>query len=589
MAPKKKNTSAFNKFLLVGLVFAGFCVGMICQSQMSMGKGRSGPDMMQLFEEAAHQGDQLGISNPVPIVKPIIRSPEKDAPDLFDDSNPKEDIPLDPDPGLLDSPGIPDTVDAPGPPEGGDESPPSSATANSLGSTPSMSSLDSQPSLRRQPLQEPKVARKIENTSIERKVGCNQCCNDGTKNGPCFDVEDCAAGVTGGRYAFVYAHVGDPGWPWLTFLDSMWAQALKLEEVGAVADIVVLRPGENIRNLGCQHRRLIEQYHLRIIEVPWTIPPKSWYPSYWWPGKADGWCGPQDLMRLHALALDDYDAVVFYDQDVEFQGDMTPVLKCAARGYFISASGGVGEPFNVGFFALRPDKRLLRAAEIFGASVNFTVETGWGNCGFRPSGSKFVGAECGQGFFHTLFYKTCKPVKQALLEAGLRDVKGNPRLPLQSVMVDRCIWNYQNDGDCGNGLFSCNAIQVHHKPTSKPDNDRLCGKLKFHKGGWTGAKRDPFPAPPIPIQVKKGGTETCVATCVELGNNCICNQKMPPPHHIKNVTIKGHPIHCQETIRSPSKDVFAVSIIGKSKLQVKRVDAESCWCDNVVVECCVAS
>ena len=79
-----------------------------------MGKGRSGPDMMQLFEEAAHQGDQLGISNPVPIVKPIIRSPEKDAPDLFDDSNPKEDIPLDPDPGLLDSPGIPDTVDAPG-------------------------------------------------------------------------------------------------------------------------------------------------------------------------------------------------------------------------------------------------------------------------------------------------------------------------------------------------------------------------------------------------------------------------------------------------------------------------------------------
>ena len=274
---------------------------------------------------------------------------------------------------------------------------------------------------------------------------------------------------------------------------------------------------------------------------------------------------------------------------MEFQGDMTPVLKCAARGYFISASGGVGEPFNVGFFALRPDKRLLRAAEIFGASVNFTVETGWGNCGFRPSGSKFVGAECGQGFFHTLFYKTCKPVKQALLEAGLRDVKGNPRLPLQSVMVDRCIWNYQNDGDCGNGLFSCNAIQVHHKPTSKPDNDRLCGKLKFHKGGWTGAKRDPFPAPPIPVQVKKGGTETCVATCVELGNNCICNQKMPPPHHIKNVTIKGHPIHCQETIRSPSKDVFAVSIIGKSKLQVKCVDAESCWCDNVVVECCVAS
>lgn len=277
------------------------------------------------------------------------------------------------------------------------------------------------------------------------------------------------------------------------------------------------------------------------------------------------------------------------DQDVEFQGDMTPVLKCAARGYFISASGGVGEPFNVGFFALRPDKRLLRAAEIFGASVNFTVETGWGNCGFRPSGNKFVGAECGQGFFHTLFYKTCKPVMQALLSAGLRDVKGNARLPLKSVMVDRCIWNYQNDGDCGNGLFSCNAIQVHHKPTSKPDNDRLCGKLTFHKGGWSGEKRDPFPKPPPVVQVKKGMTEACMPTCVELGNNCICNQKPPPPHHIKNVTVKqGRLIHCQEQVRSPSKDLFNVQIVGKSKLQVRRIDAESCWCDNVVVECCIA-
>ena len=275
------------------------------------------------------------------------------------------------------------------------------------------------------------------------------------------------------------------------------------------------------------------------------------------------------------------------DQDVEFQGDMTPILKCAARGYFISASGGVGEPFNVGFFALRPDTRLLRAAELFGASVNFTVETGWGHCGFRPSGNKFVGAECGQGFFHTLFYKTCNPVKQALIKAGLRDAKGNAQLPLESVMVDRCIWNYQNDGDCGNSLFNCDAIQVHHKPTNKPDNDRLCGKLKFHNGGWTGKTRDPFPSPPF--QVQNSGKEACVPTCVELGHNCICNQPMPPAHHIKNVTLKqGHLIHCQETVKSASKDVFSVKIIGKSKLQVRRVDAESCWCDPVVVECCVA-
>ncbi|CAK9089888.1 Protein TANC1 [Durusdinium trenchii] len=366
----------------------------------------------------------------------------------------------------------------------------------------------------------------------------------------------------------------------------MRAQSLKLEEHGGVADIVVLMPQTDIQQLGCRQRRLVERYQIRLIEVPWTIPPKSWYPSYWWPGKADGWCGPQDLMRLHALGLDEYDAVVFYDQDVEFQGDMTPVLHCAARGYFISASGGVGEPFNVGFFALRPSKKLLRAAEIFGANVNFSIETGWGDCGFLPSGSKFVGAECGQGFFHTLFYKDCKAVKRALVEAGLQDIKGKARLPLQSVMADRCIWNYQNDGDCGNHLFNCSVIRVHHKPTHKPENDRLCGKLKYHRGGWTGEPQPPFPPPP-PLKVRKG-KEACVPSCVELGNNCICNAPMPPPHHIKNVTVDGRPVHCQEQVRSPSNDFFAVKITGASQITIRRLDAESCWCDDVTIECCMA-
>ena len=98
-------------------------------------------------------------------------------------------------------------------------------------------------------------------------------------------------------------------------------------------------------------------------------------------------------------------------------------------------------------------------------------------------------------------------------------LRGKAKLPVQSVMIDRCIWNYQNatrpceslafrmrfacfhgqkDGDCGNPLFNCSIIQVHHKPTHRPENDRLCGKLKFHKGGWTGEVRPAFTAPPPP-------------------------------------------------------------------------------------------
>ena len=385
-------------------------------------------------------------------------------------------------------------------------------------------------------------------TALQMHLGCTNCCNDGSENGPCFDVEECAAGVSGGRYAFVYAHVGVPGWPWLTFLDSMRAQALLLEEAtGGIVDIVVMMPASDIKDLGCHQRALVHNYGIRMYEVPWTIPPNSWYPDYWWPGKADGWCGPQDLMRLHALGMDEYNAVVFYDQDVEFQGDMTAVLKCAAKGYFLSASGGVGEPFNVGFFALRPDKRLLRAAEYFGGNVTFTVETGWGKCGFRPSGNKFVGAECGQGFFHTLFYKKCKPVQKALVAAGLHDASGKAHLHLESEMIDRCIWNYQNDGDCGgNPRFNCSVIRVHHKPTAKPDNDRLCGKLKHHHGGWSGEPRAPF-LPPLPAPVQ-GQSTSCIPACVDAGNNCICNNPVPPAHHIKNVTVSQKLVHCQTQV-----------------------------------------
>ena len=94
-----------------------------------------------------------------------------------------------------------------------------------------------------------------------------------------------------------------------------------------------------------------------------------------------------------------------FDQDIEFQGDVSSVLRCAATGRMLSASGGVGEPLNVGFFAAKPDKRLVRAAEIFADGVEFNRQTGWATGGFAPSGGYFIGAECGQGYVHTLYMK----------------------------------------------------------------------------------------------------------------------------------------------------------------------------------------
>ena len=40
------------------------------------------------------------------------------------------------------------------------------------------------------------------------------------------------------------------------------------------------------------------------------------------------------------LSSSGYDAIAYYDTDIEFQGDITPVLRCAASGKFLSTNGG---------------------------------------------------------------------------------------------------------------------------------------------------------------------------------------------------------------------------------------------------------
>merc|ERR1712217_300323 len=117
--------------------------------------------------------------------------------------------------------------------------------------------------------------------------------------------------------------------------------------------------------------------------------------------------GPMDLMRLHVFSLQGYDAVVYYDSDVELQGDVMPVLRCAATGRLLTTSGTMS-PINVGFIAVRPDPRMLRAAIAFAQNASFDRSTGWAGGGFAPATFKSVGAECGQGFMHTLYYKAAR-------------------------------------------------------------------------------------------------------------------------------------------------------------------------------------
>ena len=47
----------------------------------------------------------------------------------------------------------------------------------------------------------------------------------------------------------------------------------------------------------------------------------------------------------------------------------------------------------MGFFAVRPDQRLLDAAVFFASHNNFSREDAWGHSGWRPRGFYYAGGD----------------------------------------------------------------------------------------------------------------------------------------------------------------------------------------------------
>jgi len=281
---------------------------------------------------------------------------------------------------------------------------------------------------------------------------CKDCCNDGTNTVPCLNVDVCAsAGPTHGRYAVVFSHVGKPTED--DFLPHV--QELKAR-VGNSMDTVLLMTKADAASLSTEQKRALWINNVKLQRVDWAVPHDMTQ-------EASG-CGQRDLLQLHALALEGYDAVAHYDSDVQFRGDITPALRCAATGQLLTTSGGAGEPLGAGFFAVRPDPRMLDAARSFARRASFDATTGWANAGF--------GAECGQGLLHTLFYRRNVRASQlALAEAGL----GSPSA-FAAAQIDRCIWNYRDSGatpSCPSDL-DCAHVRAHHWPTTAPKNFREC-------------------------------------------------------------------------------------------------------------------
>lgn len=317
----------------------------------------------------------------------------------------------------------------------------------------------------------PATALGIQMNARPKWKGCTHCCMDGDKWAPCLDVESCAAeGPKTGKYAFVLSH-------WLPLRNDKHLkniEAMKKQARANGVDLLMLMLQKHIDQTSIQRRKELESHGFRFVPVGWDLPPGMKFTApNWTIGQERGWCGPMDLIRLHLFNMTGYDAVIYYDADIELQGDVMPVFRCAATGKFLTTTGTIS-PINVGFMAVRPDPRMLQASVKFAQEADFNYTTGWGDAGFEPWPIKFIGAECGQGFIHTLFYKgkTNDLARLSLASAGLKpeDIHG--------AQLDRCIWNYHGQDSCGAAPehFDCSLVRVHHKP-KKPETN-CCTKFR---------------------------------------------------------------------------------------------------------------
>jgi len=283
-------------------------------------------------------------------------------------------------------------------------------------------------------------------------------CNDGEKLVPCLDVDKCAADAPAtGRFAIVLTHDLKRRMKWpLPNMDSVNAQAKEHS-----MDIILMVPSKAKHSLDDDQKKELQEQNIKIVEVPWSVPPNSkFHPK-------SAWCGPQDLIRIHAFGLKEYDAIAYYDTDIELQGDVIPALRCASTGRVLTTMGSQS-PLNLGFFALKPSSALLETAIAFSEIADFDKATGWDNAGYLPSHGKYFGAECGQGYLHTLLYKNTSAVQRAFQKTGLK---------LQASQIDRCAWNYQ--GQCPDERFDCSQVRAHHKDGHYGSCVKYTSEFKF--------------------------------------------------------------------------------------------------------------
>jgi len=308
-----------------------------------------------------------------------------------------------------------------------------------------------------------KVLKRHQSTKEKLEEIAQMKCNNGFEYVKCLDVDVCASGApASGKFAFVLTHTLDNGKDRRNLMPETNLKPMLDQARRYSTDVILIVPRDAEHPLRKEEKENLTRQNILLMEVPWSVPPHAKYH----PEK--NWCGPQDFLRLHALNLTKYDAVAYYDMDIQLQGDVISLFRCASTGRFLTAPGFMS-PLNIGVFAVKPSQGLLDAALTFSETADYSNEDAWDNGGWLPSHGKFPGSECAQGYFHTFLYKRSPRAQRALEKHNVQIV---------SNQIDQCVWNYQNT--CPKRNFNCASVRAHHKGPGHYGTD--CSKYSEREG-----------------------------------------------------------------------------------------------------------
>jgi len=137
-------------------------------------------------------------------------------------------------------------------------------------------------------------------------------------------------------------------------------------------DVVKMVPDASVADfpLTAEEKAQLESDGYRVVFTPWVVPPGI--------QTAQAACAKQDFVRLNALTLTEYDAVLVLDSDVHFYGDVRPILRCASRNFMLTTSGPMS-PLNLGVWAFKPNAALLETSMAFAKAATYTKNGGGGS------------------------------------------------------------------------------------------------------------------------------------------------------------------------------------------------------------------